>query len=112
MERTNYIVADASYEQRKNYEAVAHYNAQATVPLNLRNEKIPPAVFSIHCNPRCSIGYYMVYWGCDGDYIKFRCPHAPGKAVGVSWCSSSNYGTVIKINIKDDLKRFSIPHRT
>ena len=33
----------------------------------LRNEKVPPAGFSFHGNPRCSMGYDMIYWGCDGD---------------------------------------------
>ena len=67
MERVNYAVADAGYDQRKNYEAVAPYDAQAIIPLNLRNEKIPPATFSFPVNPRCSMGYDMIYWGCDGD---------------------------------------------
>jgi len=67
MERVNYVVADAGYDQRKNYEVVAHYDAQAIIPLSLRNEKVPPAGFSFHGNPRCSMGYDMIYWGCDGD---------------------------------------------
>lgn len=69
MKRVNYVVADAGYNQQKNYEAVAHYDAQAIIPLNLRNEKIPSAGFSFHGNPPCSMGYDMVYWGCDGVLI-------------------------------------------
>lgn len=33
---------DASYDQSKNYEAAKDAFAQAIIPLNLRNEKIPP----------------------------------------------------------------------
>lgn len=60
------------------------------------------------------MGYDMVYWGSDGNYLKFRCPHVLDKVdcpYGMAWCSSSNYGMVVKVNIKDDLRRFSIPHR-
>ena len=81
---------------------------------SLRNEKEPPAGFSSIWIPRCSMGYDMVYWGCDGSYLKFRCPHAVGKVdcpYGMSRCSSSNYGMVVKVNVRDDLRRFSIPHR-
>ncbi|MDK2821259.1 MAG: hypothetical protein PWP31_1224, partial [Clostridia bacterium] len=56
----------------------------------------------------------MVYWGTDRNYLKFRCPHAVGKVncpYGTAWCSSSNYGMVVKINTKDNLRRFSIPHQ-
>ena len=47
------------------------------------------------------MGYDMVYWGCDRNYLKFRCPHALGKVncpYGTLWCSSSNYGMVVKVN--------------
>jgi IS5 family transposase len=114
IDRVDFIIADACYDQRKNYEIAHRYNAQAIIPLNLRNEKEPPAGFSSHGTPRCSMGYDMVYWGCDGNYLKFRCPHALGKVDcphGTLWCSSSNYGMVVKVNAKNDLRRFSVPHR-
>lgn len=114
IDRVEYILEDAGYDQFKNYEIAEHYGAQAIIPLNLRNEKEPPAGFSSNGTPRCSMGYDMVYWGNGGNYLKFRCPHAVGKVdcpFGSAWCSSSNYGMVRKINIKDDLRRFSNPHR-
>lgn len=60
------------------------------------------------------MGYAMTYWGADGDILKFRCPHATGKVdcpLGMAACSSSNYGMVIKVNVKEDLRRYSNPHR-
>ncbi|GAB4262399.1 transposase [Thermincola ferriacetica] len=112
--KMSYVIMDAGYDQMKNYEAAKTKGAQAIIPLNLRNEKEPPAGYSSNGTPRCSMGYDMVYWGVDGDFLKFRCPHVLGKVdcpCGSAWCSSSNYGMVVKVNVKDDLRRFSIPHR-
>jgi len=114
IDKVNFIIGDAGYDQLKNYQIAHYYEAQAIIPLNLRNEKEPPAGFSSNGTPRCSMGYDMIYWGCDGNYLKFRCPHALGKVdcpYGTLWCSSSDYGMVVKVNTKDNLRRFSIPHR-
>lgn len=110
----DYVIMDAGYDQYKNYEAAKKYKAQAIIPLNIRNQKEPPAGFSNSGTPRCSMGYDMAYWGSDGHFLKFRCPHILGKVNcphGSFWCSSSNYGMVVKVNVNDDLRRFSIPHR-
>ncbi|ERI11209.1 hypothetical protein HMPREF0083_00620, partial [Aneurinibacillus aneurinilyticus ATCC 12856] len=60
-----FIMMDAGYDQLKNYEAADELNAQAIIPLNLRNEKEPPTGFSSSGTPRCSMGFDMVYWGAD-----------------------------------------------
>lgn len=109
-----YVIMDAGYDQRKNYEAAQQQKAQAIIPLNLRNEKEPPAGLTSHGTPKCSMGFEMTYWGAEGNYLKFRCPHATGQVQcpqGMAWCSNSNYGMVKKINIGEDLRRFSKPHR-
>lgn len=109
-----YVIEDSGYDQTKNYEAAKAQGAQAIIPLNLRNAQEPPEGFSFNGTPKCSMGYEMVYWGCDKNYLKFRCPHALGKVDcpnGMTWCSSSNYGMVVKVNVNDDLRRFSLPHR-
>lgn len=114
IEKADYIAADAGYDQIKNYEIANYYNTQAIIPLNLRNEKEPPAGFSFNGTPRCSMGHDMVYWGSDKHYLKFRCPHAVGKEnclFGQGWCSNSDYGMVVKVNTRDNLRRFSVPHR-
>lgn len=109
----NYVM-DGGYDHLKNYETAHQYKAQAIIPLNLRNEKEPPAGYTSNGTPRCSMGFEMVYAGADGNYLKFRCPHVMGKVEcphGSAWCSSSNYGMVVKVNVNDDLRRFSLPHR-
>lgn len=90
------------------------YGAQAIIALNQRREKEPPAGMSSNGTPRCSMGYDMVYWGADGDRLKFRYPHVLGKAdcpLGTAACSGSNYGIVVKKNITDDIRRYCNPHR-
>jgi len=109
-----FVMMDAGYDQMKNYEAARRYGAQAIIALNRRGEKEPPAGMTSNGTPRCSMGFEMAYWGADGDRLKFRCPHVLGKVncpLGTAACSDSNYGMVIKINIKDDLRRYSSPHR-
>ncbi|MEG3068031.1 MAG: hypothetical protein RQM95_07380 [Syntrophaceticus schinkii] len=46
----------------------------------------------------------MVYWGSDNGVNKFRVPTYLIKLMpfGTDWCSSSNYGMVIKTKIEDD----------
>lgn len=112
--KLSFVIMDGGYDQLKNYEAAFKVGAQAIIPLNPRNEKEPPAGFASLGTPRCSMGFDMVYWGNDGKYLKFRCPHVLGKVDcphGSAWCSSSNYGMVVKVNAQDDLRRFSLPHR-
>ncbi|MDK2820531.1 MAG: hypothetical protein PWP31_496 [Clostridia bacterium] len=114
LHKLKYVLADAGYDQKKNYEYCLNAGAQAIIPLNLRNEKEPPTGYTSNGTPKCSMGYEMVYWGCDKKYLKFRCPHVLGKVdcpYGTQWCSSSDYGMVIKVRVADDPRRFSMPHR-
>lgn len=112
--KVDFVMMDAGYDQLKNYIAARRIGAQAIIPLNLRNEKEPPAGMTSNGTPCCSMGYEMTYWGADGDQLKFRCPHVTGKVdcpLGMAACSASNYGMVVKVDIKDDLRRYSHPHR-
>jgi len=114
LNKLNYVLADAGYDRKKNYEYCLEANAQAIIPLNARNEKEPPAGFASNGTPKCSMGYEMVYWGHDKKHLKFRCPHVLRKVdcpYGTQWCSSSNYGMVAKVKVSDDPRRFSMPHR-
>jgi len=75
------------------------YNAQAIIPLNHRGAYAPPEGLGWDCTPFCSMGYQMTYWGYDNGSFKFRCPHMTGKVncpMGTNWCSSSNYGAVVR----------------
>lgn len=112
--KVRYIMMDAGYDQVKNYETARGYGAQAIIALNKRGEKEPPAGMASNGTPRCSMGYDMVYWGADSDRLKFRCPHVVGKVdcpLGLSACSDSNYGMVVKKSIAEDVRRYSSPHR-
>ncbi|SEP11543.1 Transposase DDE domain-containing protein [Paenibacillus sophorae] len=105
---------DAGYDQLKNYEAARDLKAQAIIPLNLRNEKEPPAGMTSKGTPCCSMGFPMTYWGLENGRLKFRCPHATGKVdcpLGMTACSNSNYGMVVKVSGRDDLRRYCLPHR-
>ncbi|MNW42691.1 Transposase DDE domain protein [compost metagenome] len=104
---TRFFILGAGYDQMKVYEAARKMKAQAIIPLNPRGEKEPPAGMTTNGTPCCSMGFTMTYWGADGDYLKFRCPHATSKVdcpLGMAACSSSNYGMVIKVDAKDDLR--------
>lgn len=112
--KPRFFILDAGYDQKKVYEAARKVKAQAIIPLNPRGEKEPPAGMSSNGTPCCSMGYPMTYWGGDGDFLKFRCPHATGKVVcplGMAACSPSNYGMVVKVDTKDDVRRYCSPHR-
>ena len=107
---------DKGYDFTYIYRDIAEdYQGQAITPLNLRNSKTPPPGFAdFKGTPQCSGGFEMVYWGHDGNYNKFRCPHAVGKVNcchGVKWCSDSDYGLVVKTNPADDYRTYSLPHR-
>jgi len=115
-ENPRHWMLDKAYDITDIYRDIAEeYQGQAIIPLNLRNSKTPPAGFAdFKGTPQCSGGYEMVYWGHDGDYNKFRCPHAAGKVNcchGVKWCSDSDYGLVIKTNPADDHRTYSLPYR-
>ncbi len=112
--KVKFFMFDAGYDQLKNYEAARNVKAQAIIPMNLRNEKESPAGITSSGTPCCSMGIAMTYWGADGDYLKFRCPHATGKVdcpLGMVACLSSNYRMVVKVDTKSDLRRYSSPHR-
>jgi hypothetical protein len=65
--------------------------------------------------PTCSCGLEMAFWGRDGNYLKYRCPPAAGKGVcrDLSPCTHSAYGYVLKLPIKDDIRRHPpVPRET
>lgn len=111
-----YYLMDKGYDVTKIYKKIhEEYEAQAIIPLNLRNAKVPPPGFiDFDMTPECSGGHEMIYWGHDDKYNKFRCPHATGNincCHGQSWCSSSNYGLVVKTKPSDNYRGISLPHR-
>lgn len=64
---------------------------QQGVPIiayNPRGSYAPPEGLDEEFIPICSRGYKLIYWVKDGNYLKFRCPHAVGKCDyphGMNW---------------------------
>lgn len=111
-----HCIMDSGYDIKENYDYIMNeFHAQPIIAYNKRGSFAPPEGLNERLHPICSMGYELVYWGKDGDYLKFRCPHVLGKADcphGSSWCSSSNYGYCLKINYKKNNRYFSFPIRS
>jgi len=86
LNKLKYVLADAGYDQKKNYEYCLEANIQAIIPLNLRREKEPPTCFTSNGTPKCSM---VMKW--------------------FTWVMIKNM--VVKIRAFDDPRRFSMPHR-
>ena len=61
----------------------------------------------------------MLYWGRDGHYLKYRCPEKAGlfcclkQHEAVSRCSTSDYGLVVKLDLREDPRRYvPVPRET
>lgn len=114
--KADFFIMDAGYDSKEIYEKVHHeYKSQAIIPLNHRGAYAPPEGLNNQGTPVCSMGYDMTYWGHEKGCHKFRCPHVTGKIDcphGSVWCSSSNYGMVVKKQMEDDPRMFPVPHRS
>lgn len=105
---------DSGYDFQKNYDYITALNSQVIIAYNPRGSYAPPEGLNDRFQPICSMGYELTYWGKDGNYLKFRCPHATGKIncpYGMNWCSNSYYGYCHKVNYKENNRYFSYPHR-
>lgn len=110
------VIADAGYDSKDNCQTVfTEYEAIPVIPLNLGNEKSPPGICNSQGTALCRCGLEMVYWGRDGNYLKYRCPEAAGKSKCPSRykCTPSAYGSVLKLPISQDYRRYSgLPRET
>jgi transposase, IS5 family len=113
------VLADAGYDSKANCMAVRNRGAVPIIPLNLGGEKAPPGITNSQGTPLCPIGLPMVYWGRDGDYLKYRCPQVAGKLCclldhqATDRCSLSDYKLVIKLKMDDDPRRYvPVPRET
>lgn len=118
----NFILADKGYDAAENYKTIVEdFKAAPIIDLNLRGLKKRRNRFEDiaddYGTPHCAWGIPMVFWGYDKKQkrLKYRCPQACGKK-GCTWihkCSKSAYGQVVKINLKDDYRRFiAVPRHT
>lgn len=117
-----HVLADKGYDAVENYRAIVEdFKAIPIIDLNLRGQKRRKERFKDvadeYGTPYCAWGVPMIFWGYDKKQkrLKYRCPLACGKK-GCTWidkCSKSNYGQVVKLNVKDDYRRFiQIPRHT
>lgn len=110
------IIADKGYDSQQNNQLIYHeYSASPVIPIKEREGMQLPDICNAKGTPTCSCGLEMAFWGRDGDYLKYRCPQAVGKGVcsDLSPCTHSSYGYVLKLPIKDDVRRHPpIPRET
>ena len=112
-------VGDAGYDSKSNILAITERGAIPIIPFNHGNEKEPPGITNTLGTPLCPIGLPMLFWGRDGHYLKYRCPKKSGllcclvEHKGVSRCSPSDYGLVVKLNMREDPRRYvPVPRET
>lgn len=112
-------VTDGGYDSKSNILAITERGAIPIIPFNPGNEKEPPGITNTLGTPLCPIGLPMVFWGRDGHYLKYRCPEKSGRLCclvehkGTSRCSTSDYGLVVKLDMRDDPRRYvPVPRET
>lgn len=111
--KPTYYAMDSGYDLDYVYkDIISEFKGIPIIAYNPRGSYAPPEGLDEDFNPICSAGYKLVYWGTDGDYLKFRCPHALKKCNwphGMSWCSSSNYGYTLKYSCKENPRLWGYP---
>jgi IS5 family transposase len=111
------VIADKGYDSRDNCLVVfKDYHAAPIIPLIEKPGWETPDICNAKGTPTCACGLEMVYWGRDGNYLKYRCPDAVGKGKWPSRfkCTASPYGYVLKFPVmKEDPRRHvPVPHET
>lgn len=110
-----YVLMDKGYDAISIYQEIALMQKRIPIiAINQRSKNGSPEGMNNKYEPVCSMGYPLTYYGRDGDYLKFRCPHMTGQCncpMGTAWCSSSNYGYTRKLSWKNDLRHLGYPHR-
>lgn len=111
------VMADAGYDSTSNCAFVLDkLKALPIIKMRLEKRYRPDDVYhgaTSLCNQLgtqlCEGGGKMAYAGRDGAYLKWRCPLVAGKlekCQAFGRCSACAYGTVRKIRIAEDPRRF------
>ena len=79
--QVKFVMMDAEYDQVNNCDSVHSYGAQAIIAMNKRVDKCRQQSSQPMVHPVWKMGYVMVYWGADGESLKFLCPHSFGKRI-------------------------------
>jgi len=106
--RPEAVIADKGYDSARNNEFIfGECKAAPIIPIREVAGMQMPDICNAKGTPLCSCGLGMVFWGRDGNYLKYRCPEVVGKGVCQSRfkCTSSPYGYVLKLPINDDPRR-------
>ena len=102
------VITDKGYDSQENNTFI-YKDCKATpiIPIRERKDSQLPDICNAKGTPLCSCGLAMVYWGRDGNYLKYRCPYVLGKSECKSRfrCTSSPYGYVLKLPIAEDVRR-------
>ena len=110
------VITDKGFDSKKNNDVVyKDYKAAPIIPIREREGAQQPDICNAKGTPTCVSGLAMVYWGRDGNYLKYRCPHVLGKATCKCppLCSPSAYGYVLKLPIAADVRRHPpVPRET
>ncbi len=110
-----YYIMDAGYDKPDLYSNIyTTYHAQAIIPINWRNTKVPPEGINFDGQLICSMNHPYVYGGNDNGTIRVLCPHACGKCncvMGSAWCTNAKSGYVGKVKIKNDPRFITAPFR-
>jgi IS5 family transposase len=110
------VIGDKGYDSKENCRTVVEdYHAAPIIPIIEKPGMQMPDICNAKGTPTCCCGLEMVYWGRDGDYLKYRCPQAVGKAKCLSRfpCTASRYGYVLKLSIAEDPRRHCpVPRET
>jgi len=111
------VIADKGYDSKDNCVAIfKECDAAPIIPLVEKPGWETPDICNAQGTPTCGCGLEMVYWGRDGNYLKYRCPEVLGKGKCRSRfkCTASPYGYVLKLPVmKEDPRRhLPIPRET
>jgi IS5 family transposase len=110
------VITDKGFDSKNNNDIVyKEYKAAPIIPIREREGAQQTDICNAKGTPTCGCGLEMVYWGRDGNYLKYRCPHVLGKATckSLSPCTPSAYGYVLKLPIADDVRRHPpVPRET
>ncbi len=102
------VISDKGYDSQDNNTFVyKECKAAPIIPIREWKEAQLPGICNAQGTPLCGCGLPMVYWGKEGNYLKYRCPQILGKAECKSRfpCTSSSYGYVLKLRIDKDVRQ-------
>jgi transposase len=106
--RPEAVISDKGYDSRDNNKFIyKECKSAPIIPIREWKDMEMPDICNAKGTPLCGCGLPMVYWGRDGRYLKYRCPHVMGKGECKSRfrCTSSPYGYVLKLPIEPDVRR-------